>query len=160
MQLIPCFPVRLIFLKLLLPSPIFFTYPITLSTTYPSPPPSPPPLPKTPTNISIRSYTQVQGQAGAQAIEDAAALGILFPSNFPSSPSTEDISARLQIFENMRRNRASALQMFSNAGQDELEKIRESVVPYMREGETVPGKFVHPFFLLFYGRAYRLRAEG
>jgi 2-polyprenyl-6-methoxyphenol hydroxylase-like FAD-dependent oxidoreductase len=71
----------------------------------------------------------VQGQAGAQAIEDGAALGVIF-SNFDKT-NASSISSRLEHFENIRRNRASVMQMLSNAGQDEADKVREAVLPYM-----------------------------
>ncbi|ESZ89778.1 hypothetical protein SBOR_9838 [Sclerotinia borealis F-4128] len=77
-----------------------------------------------------------QGQAGAQAIEDGCALGILF-SNLPNT-NPETISSRLTSFENVRRNRASAMQMFSNAGPDEAEKVKESVRGFMEEGVVIP----------------------
>ncbi|PQE22103.1 salicylate hydroxylase protein [Rutstroemia sp. NJR-2017a BVV2] len=116
-----------------------------------------------------------QGQAGAQAIEDGLALGLLFShlpdhsspspplpsSSSPLSPSSSSSSSpsannhpqfthstppitpttleqRLQSFEKVRRNRASAMQMFSNAGQDEAERVRESARPYVEEGVRVP----------------------
>ncbi|PQE23279.1 salicylate hydroxylase protein [Rutstroemia sp. NJR-2017a BVV2] len=112
-----------------------------------------------------------QGQAGAQAIEDGLALGLLFshlPDHYPSpsshsesTPSSSSSSSspptnhpqfihstppvspttlelRLQSFEKVRRNRASAMQMFSNAGQDEAEKVMESARPYVEEGVKVP----------------------
>jgi salicylate hydroxylase len=82
---------------------------------------------------SAHSYPTVQGQAGAQAIEDGAALGVVF-SEFSATDPTS-ISNQLQHFENIRRNRASVMQMISNAGQDEADKVRESVLPYMPTGK-------------------------
>lgn len=81
---------------------------------------------------------EVQGQAGAQAIEDAAALGILF-SNFASSDAGS-ISNRLEHFENVRRNRASAMQLLSDTmiNRKDTEAIRKAIQPFM-PGETVPG---------------------
>ncbi|PQE20125.1 salicylate hydroxylase protein [Rutstroemia sp. NJR-2017a BBW] len=114
-----------------------------------------------------------QGQAGAQAIEDGLALGLLLshlPPSPPSSPSNPSLPSpllsssssssetnnhpqfshstpsisptvleqRLQSFEKVRRNRASAMQMFSNAGQDQGEKVKESARPYVEEGVEVP----------------------
>ncbi|TIC91087.1 3-hydroxybenzoate 6-hydroxylase 1 [Colletotrichum higginsianum] len=63
-----------------------------------------------------------QGQGGAQAIEDGVALGVCL-SNVTSGA---DVPERLEVFERIRRNRASAVTIFSNAAQDEAEKIREA----------------------------------
>ncbi|KAH8690474.1 2-polyprenyl-6-methoxyphenol hydroxylase [Talaromyces proteolyticus] len=83
-----------------------------------------------------------QGQGGAQAIEDAGALGVIFSGSL-SDPSSlhltiDDINKRLVLFENVRYNRASAMQIFSNAGQDESWKIRERAQQYMSAGAEVP----------------------
>jgi salicylate hydroxylase len=88
---------------------------------------------------------KVQGQAGAQAIEDGAALGIVF-SKFTAT-DYESISERLVQFENIRRNRASVMQLLSNAGQDEAAKVRESVLPYMPDG-NVPSEFTRPAMII------------
>ncbi|KAG8532389.1 uncharacterized protein KY384_002874 [Bacidia gigantensis] len=77
-----------------------------------------------------------QGQAGAQAIEDGAAIGVLLSGLQvpPSPPPSADllrfdlnteIERKLEAFETVRRKRASLMQIFSNAGQDEAEKVRE-----------------------------------
>lgn len=81
----------------------------------------------------------VQGQAGSQAIEDAAALGVLF-SSFNAIDETS-ISKRLDNFENVRRNRASAMQLLSDTtvNHSDQEAIRKAVQPYM-PGQTVPGE--------------------
>jgi salicylate hydroxylase len=79
-----------------------------------------------------------QGQAGAQAIEDGAALGVVF-SNFQETDG-KSIGDRLGVFERIRRNRASVIQMISNAGQDEAEKVRESVLLYVSHGYKIPSK--------------------
>ncbi|KAF7923727.1 uncharacterized protein EAE98_007545 [Botrytis deweyae] len=79
-----------------------------------------------------------QGQAGAQAIEDGCALGILF-SNLPEGSITkETIAARLASFQKLRRNRASAIQMFSNGGYFQSDADREEARIYMEEGQTLP----------------------
>ncbi|GAM33425.1 salicylate hydroxylase [Talaromyces pinophilus] len=78
-----------------------------------------------------------QGQGGAQAIEDAGALGVIF-SGSSSQFTIDDIQKRLVLFENIRYNRASAMQIFSNAGQDEPWKIRERAQQYMAAGVEVP----------------------
>lgn len=79
-----------------------------------------------------------QGQAGAQAIEDGCALGVLFSKLPPGNPTVETISTRLHSFEKIRKNRASAMQMFSNAGPDQSEKVKESARAFMEEGQCVP----------------------
>ncbi|KAI8939770.1 hypothetical protein NX059_003512 [Plenodomus lindquistii] len=68
-----------------------------------------------------------QGQGGGQSIEDAGALGI-FLANIQSK---DDIPARLELMQNTRRNRAGAMQIFSNAGQDEAARIQEEAQPYV-----------------------------
>ncbi|KAM3067751.1 hypothetical protein ACMFMG_011487 [Clarireedia jacksonii] len=62
------------------------------------------------------------------------------PQFIHSTPSIDPstLEQRLQSFENVRRNRASAMQMFSNAGQDQAEKVIESARPYVAEGVKVP----------------------
>ena len=83
----------------------------------------------------------VQGQAGSQAIEDAAALGVLF-SSFNAIDETS-ISKRLDNFENVRRNRASAMQLLSDTtvNHSDQEAIRKAVQPYMPD-QTVPGEYL------------------
>jgi 2-polyprenyl-6-methoxyphenol hydroxylase-like FAD-dependent oxidoreductase len=48
-------------------------------------------------------------QGGAQGVEDAAALGELFPKDLPPS----EINTRLQLFDETRRNRCTAMQLNS-----------------------------------------------
>jgi salicylate hydroxylase len=74
------------------------------------------------------------GQGGAQAIEDAVALGITLTNATP-----EVLEKRLQLFESIRRNRASVMTEFSNAGQDEPEKIHSKAAKFM-PAEEVPSK--------------------
>lgn len=79
-----------------------------------------------------------QGQGGAQAIEDGAALGIVF-SGFAGTDAAS-ITERLKKFDEIRRPRASVIQMFSNAGQDEAEKVRASVMPYWKSEGEIPSE--------------------
>ncbi|KAL8288154.1 hypothetical protein RB597_000310 [Gaeumannomyces tritici] len=67
-----------------------------------------------------------QGQGGAQAIEDGVALGIAMVGAAP-----ESVGARLAVFEAVRRSRASALQVLSNAGQDEAHKVAAEAACYI-----------------------------
>ncbi|KFY34839.1 hypothetical protein V494_06418 [Pseudogymnoascus sp. VKM F-4513 (FW-928)] len=67
-----------------------------------------------------------QGQGGGIAIEDGIALGMILTGATP-----ENLTSRLALYEGLRLNRASAIQHFSNAGQDEPEKIREAAGKYI-----------------------------
>src|ERR1700712_4005584 len=68
----------------------------------------------------------VQGQGGAQCIEDGVVLGLVL-----CGATHENIPERLKLYENIRRNRASLMQVFSNAGQDEAESMHEKASKYM-----------------------------
>lgn len=97
-----------------------------------------------------------QGQGGAQGLEDGAALGVLLshiPASASGSTSGSDggtssvsdesevsgagaglqalIAERLHLFQEIRKNRTAAVQVFSNAGQDEAEKIERDARPYV-----------------------------
>ncbi|KAL4960116.1 putative salicylate hydroxylase [Aspergillus stella-maris] len=78
-----------------------------------------------------------QGQGGAMAIEDAAALGEVL-TDLPTDPSKAEIINRLRLFEKIRLRRVSAMQILSNAGQDQSFRIRERAQEYMPEGVAVP----------------------
>lgn len=78
-----------------------------------------------------------QGQGGAQAIEDAGALYSVF-KDIVGQPSEQDVQSRLRLFERIRLNRASAIQVFSNAGQDEAEKVRQRAERFMVQGQRAP----------------------
>lgn len=88
----------------------------------------------------ILTYYTVQGQAGAQAIEDSAALAImvsdLTKSKLQANPSL--LSERLQLFQDVRMNRVSAMQIFSNSGQDQAAGVAEAVKSYFKDGEPLP----------------------
>lgn len=53
--------------------------------------------------------TPHQGQGASQAIEDGAALGVLFPLG----TKPQDVPARLKLYEHVRKARAESIQMFS-----------------------------------------------
>jgi salicylate hydroxylase len=97
-----------------------------------------------------------QGQGGAQGLEDGAALGVLLShipaataapipkSDILASSKTESsgssaaraeldavIAERLYLFQEVRKNRTAAVQIFSNAGQDEAAKIERDAKPYV-----------------------------
>ncbi len=62
------------------------------------------------------------------------ALGIVL-----ANATIEDIPQRLALYEAIRRPRASAMQIFSNAGQDEAGLIQKEAAKYMAP-EKVPRK--------------------
>ena len=78
-----------------------------------------------------------QGQGGAQAIEDGAALGALLSK----LRSVDDVPSRLHLFQELRKNRAAAMQIFSNAGQDQAEKIQAEAQKYV-DGPVPSRSFV------------------
>lgn len=53
--------------------------------------------------------------------------------------SRENVAERLKLYEKIRKNRASLMQIFSNAGQDEPELIRKDASRFMPI-EKVPSK--------------------
>jgi salicylate hydroxylase len=87
-----------------------------------------------------------QGQGGAQAIEDSVALGIALTNSTPST-----LASRLAVFENVRMKRASVMQVFSNAGQDEPEKIHAEASKFI-PAETVPSKSSCPYLYSRWGK--------
>ncbi|RYP28642.1 hypothetical protein DL767_007124 [Monosporascus sp. MG133] len=71
-----------------------------------------------------------QGQGGGQAIEDGAALGILLDQ----VRNHEDVEERLQLFEQVRRNRGSALQILSNTNPPAPQSVRDAAAAYLPSG--------------------------
>ena len=52
----------------------------------------------------------------------------------------EQVEQRLEIYEKVRRHRASAIQVLRNAGQDQVEMIHEEAAKYVHH---VPSEFVY-----------------
>ncbi|KAK4442748.1 salicylate hydroxylase [Podospora aff. communis PSN243] len=75
-----------------------------------------------------------QGQGGAQGIEDGISLGIALAG---ATADLESLSSRLNIFEKARRNRASAVQVLSNAAVIHDESTKQELAKYL-EGAEVP----------------------
>lgn len=71
-----------------------------------------------------------QGQGGGQAIEDAGALSILL-QDLPASTSQTQLTERLQLYQDVRIQRASAMQLLSNAGQEQAERIQREAQAYI-----------------------------
>ena len=61
-----------------------------------------------------------QSQGACQAIEDAAALGIIFSQTFSFANSPEDISKGLQLYEQVRKPRASKVQEASARARENI----------------------------------------
>lgn len=76
--------------------------------------------------VSVLNLFKVQGQGGGQAIEDGAALGILLDQ----VEDTAAIENRLQLFEKVRRNRGSALQILSNINPPVPQSVRDVAAQY------------------------------
>jgi salicylate hydroxylase len=73
------------------------------------------------------------------AVEDGAALGVLFSD----LTSEDEVPQRLELFQKLRFDRVSAIQLLSSVGQDEIHKVIESARPYFQG--SVPSKsFIHP----------------
>ncbi|KAK3693245.1 hypothetical protein B0T22DRAFT_35934 [Podospora appendiculata] len=80
-------------------------------------------------------------QGGAQGMEDGLALGLVLHG----VTEVSQIEARLELFEKIRRNRASAIQVMSNFG---FEEKMPDELPEFLEGQPVPAS---PSAILEYG---------
>ncbi len=69
-----------------------------------------------------------QGQGGGMAIEDGGALGVLLSKIRPK----DEIPARLQLFQQLRIDRVSAMVILSSVGHDESAKIVDIARPYVK----------------------------
>ncbi|KAL6704973.1 hypothetical protein ACN47E_007376 [Coniothyrium glycines] len=69
-----------------------------------------------------------QGQGGSQGIEDAGALGVFLAD----LKALDQVPGRLEMAQNARRDRAAAMQIFSNAGQDQAARIQEDAKQYVK----------------------------
>ena len=76
---------------------------------------------------ALANSTTVQAQGGGQAIEDGAALSVLFDG--VKDPAT--IESRLQLFEEIRRNRGSSLQLLSNHSHPQPQSVRDAAAQYI-----------------------------
>lgn len=79
-----------------------------------------------------------QGQGGAQGIEDGISLGVALSG---AGVTAATVPERLAAFEKARRHRASAIQVMSNAGQEQWDLVHDEVARYV---ESVPSEFL-PF---------------
>ncbi|OJJ51051.1 hypothetical protein ASPZODRAFT_311372 [Penicilliopsis zonata CBS 506.65] len=76
------------------------------------------------------------GQGANQAIEDAGALAALFKSITPAG-----IPARLALFEEVRRKRASRVQVLSSVRVGREAEVQEQLKEFMEPGMPVPNTF-------------------
>ncbi|KAJ9611833.1 hypothetical protein H2204_015152 [Knufia peltigerae] len=76
-----------------------------------------------------------QAQGGATSVEDGAALGVLFSH----LGSKDEVHRRLELFQKLRFDRVSAIQLLSSVGQDEIHKVVESAQPYFHHGPVPNG---------------------
>lgn len=114
------------------------------------------------------------GQGASQAIEDAAALGVLFSptadSTSPTTTSSAPVEKRLDQFNTLRRPRASATQLLSNKMTGDLSKMVDEVKTYFTDddaaaaGVRVPGAdaktFGPQYNDFFFGYDVRKEAAG
>jgi len=69
-------------------------------------------------------------------IEDGLVLGVVLCN----AHTPEDIEDALDLYQSIRRNRASAIQILSNVGQDQSYLVREELKQYM-DGKKIPSTF-------------------
>ena len=60
------------------------------------------------------------------AVEDGAAIGILLSD----LTSKDEVPSRLQLFQDLRKERVSAMQVFSSVGRDQAHLIAEKARRY------------------------------
>ena len=76
------------------------------------------------------------GQGAAQGMEDGVALGItLYGASTP-----EEAEERLRLYERLRYDRASAVQILSNVGQDEVHLVKDRLLQYLPEAK-IPSSY-------------------
>ncbi|KAJ6142737.1 hypothetical protein N7471_002190 [Penicillium samsonianum] len=78
-----------------------------------------------------------QGQGGAQAFEDGAALGALFPSDTTS----EQVSARLELYNEVRYERALTVMMMSKAPDERRAEMVDELRKYVPNAELPKDMF-------------------
>jgi salicylate hydroxylase len=75
------------------------------------------------------------GQGSNQAIEDGGAIGLLL-SNMNHENPLPQLSERLQIFDKIRRKRASRVQILSTVRANREQLVEEQIRKYMEEDVT------------------------
>lgn len=64
-------------------------------------------------------------------LEDGLALGVVFAGVSDNS----DLEKRLELFEKIRRNRASAIQILSNVGTDQSSLVEKDLLEFVAADE-------------------------
>lgn len=72
-------------------------------------------------------------------LEDGLALGVVMAG----ATDTSDLEKRLELYEKIRRNRASAIQLLSNVGQDQSYLVENELLQFL-EKEDIPSKSMPP----------------
>lgn len=80
-------------------------------------------------------------------MEDAVALGIVLRG--VSTP--EEIEERLDLYQKIRRDRASAIQILSNVGSDQCHLVYEDLKRFLAESD-IPSKHTSPHMCALCGR--------
>ncbi|KAJ6076987.1 hypothetical protein N7499_008968 [Penicillium canescens] len=78
-----------------------------------------------------------QGQGGAQAFEDGAALGALFPSD----TTPEQVSARLELYNKVRYERALTVMMMSKTHDERRAEMLDELRKYVPNAELPKDMF-------------------
>lgn len=86
--------------------------------------------------VKLLMWSKDNGQGGAQGIEDGLALGLVLNG----VTKVSQIGTRLEMYEKIRRNRASIVQILSNVGSDQ--DVPEEIIEFM-EGNPLPSEFYY-----------------
>ena len=95
------------------------------------------------------TYSIDHAQGGAQAIEDGLVLGLVLHG----VTDTSQVEERLAIYQKIRRNRASAIQVLSNYGFEE--KAADGLEDYLVD-QPIPRKSYFLTLLFLYRQCHEL----
>jgi salicylate hydroxylase len=59
--------------------------------------------------------------------------GLALPITLCGASTAEEVEERLRLYEALRRNRASAVQILGNVGQDEVNLVKNNLLQYIPE---------------------------
>ncbi|TKW48304.1 6-hydroxynicotinate 3-monooxygenase [Colletotrichum tanaceti] len=72
-----------------------------------------------------------QGQGGAMGLEDGLALGVVMAGASDAS----DVEKRLEIYEKLRKDRTSVIQLLGNVGFDETHLVEDALLEFLSKEE-------------------------